>query len=140
MTSVGYGFSCQEISWAFVDKTWLPDAVTLRPHNWFITLPEHNDELRLDDGNRGEDGKDGSALWRAVRLAGSPLQRPVGFLGSSGLFRVLVWPYLFKNFALRDMAEFLEIYGLPARIAYYAQGTSDEDRDNILETPWLIWG
>ncbi|WP_123010006.1 phage portal protein family protein, partial [Escherichia coli] len=56
-----------------------------------------------------------------------------GFLGSSGLFRVLVWPYLFKNFALRDMAEFLEIYGLPARIAYYAQGTSDEDRDNILE-------
>ncbi len=63
MSSVGYGFSCQEISWAFVDKTWLPDAVTLRPHNWFITLPEHNDELRLDDGNRGEDGKDGSALW-----------------------------------------------------------------------------
>ncbi|WP_449265763.1 phage portal protein family protein, partial [Escherichia coli] len=47
MSSVGYGFSCQEISWAFVDKTWLPDAVTLRPHNWFITLPEHNDELRL---------------------------------------------------------------------------------------------
>ncbi|MGT7511394.1 phage portal protein family protein, partial [Escherichia coli] len=41
--------------------------------------------------------------------------------------------YLFKNFALRDMAEFLEIYGLPARIAYYAQGTSDKDRDNILE-------
>ncbi len=41
--------------------------------------------------------------------------------------------YLFKNFALRDMAEFLEIYGLPARIAYYAQGTSDEDQDNILE-------
>ncbi|MCZ5325711.1 DUF935 family protein [Escherichia coli] len=37
MTSVGYGFSCQEISWAFVDKTWLPDASTLRPHNWFIT-------------------------------------------------------------------------------------------------------
>lgn len=63
MSSVGYGFSCQEISWAFVDKTWLPDAVTLRPHNWFITLPEHNDELRLDDGNCGEDGKDGSALW-----------------------------------------------------------------------------
>ncbi len=132
MTSVGYGFSCQEISWAFVDKTWLPDAVTLRPHNWFITLPEHNDELRLDDGNRGEDGKDGSALWPFGWLVHRYNARS-GFLGSSGLFRVLVWPYLFKNFALRDMAEFLEIYGLPARIAYYAQGTSDEDRDNILE-------
>ncbi|HDD9801709.1 TPA: DUF935 domain-containing protein [Escherichia coli] len=132
MSSVGYGFSCQEISWAFVDKTWLPDAVTLRPHNWFITLPEHNDELRLDDGNRGEDGKDGSALWPFGWLVHRYNARS-GFLGSSGLFRVLVWPYLFKNFALRDMAEFLEIYGLPARIAYYAQGTSDEDRDNILE-------
>ncbi len=132
MSSVGYGFSCQEISWAFVDKTWLPDAVTLRPHNWFITLPEHNDELRLDDGNRGEDGKDGSALWPFGWLVHRYNARS-GFLGSSGLFRVLVWPYLFKNFALRDMAEFLEIYGLPARIAYYAQGTSDKDRDNILE-------
>ncbi|MDM8921664.1 DUF935 family protein, partial [Escherichia coli] len=104
---------CQEISWAFVDKTWLPDAVTLRPHNWFITLPEHNDELRLDDGNRGEDGKDGSALWPFGWLVHRYNARS-GFLGSSGLFRVLVWPYLFKNFALRDMAEFLEIYGLPA--------------------------
>ena len=132
MSSVGYGFSCQEISWAFVDKTWLPDAVTLRPHNWFITLPEHNDELRLDDGNCGEDGKDGSALWPFGWLVHRYNARS-GFLGSSGLFRVLVWPYLFKNFALRDMAEFLEIYGLPARIAYYAQGTSDADRDNILE-------
>ncbi|WP_311219130.1 DUF935 family protein, partial [Escherichia coli] len=96
MSSVGYGFSCQEISWAFVDKTWLPDAVTLRPHNWFITLPEHNDELRLDDGNRGEDGKDGSALWPFGWLVHRYNARS-GFLGSSGLFRVLVWPYLFKN-------------------------------------------
>ncbi|EBA0341678.1 DUF935 family protein, partial [Salmonella enterica] len=46
--------------------------------------------------------------------------------------RVLVWPYLFKNYSLRDFAEFLEIYGLPARIAYYAPGTTDEDLDRLL--------
>ncbi|WP_436298429.1 phage portal protein family protein [unidentified bacterial endosymbiont] len=29
-----------------------------------------------------------------------------GFSTSSGLFRVLAWPYLFKNFTLRDLVAF----------------------------------
>jgi phage gp29-like protein len=131
MSAVGYGFSCQEIVWELVDKTWLPASLTKKPHHWFITTPEHGDEIRLDDGSY-EDGKSGSGLWPFGWLVHRNNARS-GFIGSSGLYRVLVWPYLFKNFALRDLAEFLEIYGLPARIAYYAQGTSDEDRDQILE-------
>lgn len=131
MSAIGYGFSCQEIAWEMVDKVWLPESINLRPHSWFLTLPEHNDELRLDDGS-WQDGLNGSELWPFGWLVHRYTARS-GFIASSGLFRVLVWPYLFKNFALRDFAEFLEIYGLPARIAYYAQGTSDADRDAILQ-------
>lgn len=131
MSAVGYGFSCQEISWELTDKIWLPASIDLRPHHWFLTLPDHGDEIRLDDGSY-QDGLNGSALWPFGWLVHRTNARS-GFIGSSGLFRVLVWPYLFKNFALRDLAEFLEIYGLPARIAYYAQGTSDADRDDILQ-------
>ncbi|MGL9774714.1 MAG: phage portal protein family protein [Sodalis sp. (in: enterobacteria)] len=40
-------------------------------------------------------------------------------MAESGLFRVLVWTYLFKNIAARDLAEFLEIYGLPTRVGTY---------------------
>lgn len=130
MSAIGYGFSCQEIAWQLEEKIWLPGAINLRPHYWFNTLPNRGDEIRLDDGSY-QDGVSGSALWPFGWLVHRHNARS-GYAGSSGLFRVLVWPYLFKNFALRDLAEFLEIYGLPARIAYYAQGTSDEDRDNIL--------
>ncbi|EKN5996293.1 DUF935 domain-containing protein [Yersinia enterocolitica] len=131
MSAVGYGFSCQEITWEMTDNIWIPAAINLRPHRWFITLPEHNDEIRLDDGSQ-QDGKNGAELWPFGWLVHRYNARS-GFIGSSGLFRVLIWPYLFKNFALRDLAEFLEIYGLPARIAYCAQGISDEDRDKILD-------
>lgn len=130
MTSIGYGYSCQEISWELVDKIWLPESIELRPHHWFVSNPHAGDEIRLDDGSYS-DGINGGELWPFGWLVHRHNSRS-GFAGSSGLFRVLVWPYLFKNFALRDLAEFLEIYGLPARIAYYAQGTSDEDRDKLL--------
>src|SRR5690606_3088198 len=111
MSAVGYGFSCQEIEWALADTIWLPATLTTRPHWWFTTTPEDGDEIRLDDGSY-QDGKSGSPLWPFGWLVHRNNARS-GFIGSSGLFRVLVWPYLFKNFALRDMAEFLEIYGLP---------------------------
>ncbi|WP_140918189.1 DUF935 domain-containing protein [Limnobaculum xujianqingii] len=130
MTAIGYGFSCQEIAWEMQEKIWVPESLMLRPHYWFNTRPEDGDKIVLDDGTY-QNGQSGSELWPFGWLVHRHNARS-GFIGSSGLFRVLVWPYLFKNFALRDLAEFLEIYGLPARIAYYAQGTSDEDRDKIL--------
>ncbi|MGL5344807.1 MAG: DUF935 domain-containing protein [Plesiomonas sp.] len=125
-TAIGHGFSCQEIQWTSVEKVLIPQSIHLRPHHWFSSLPEKGDELRLNSSN-----PDGDALWPFGWLVHRANARS-GFVGSSGLFRVLVWPYLFKNFAVRDLAEFLEIYGLPARIAYYAPGTSDEDRDRLL--------
>lgn len=131
MSAIGYGFSCQEIAWQLEEKIWLPESINLRPHYWFNTTPDKGDQIRLDDGSY-HDGVSGSELWAFGWLVHRHNARS-GYVGSSGLFRVLVWPYLFKNFALRDLAEFLEIYGLPARIAYYAQGTSDEDRDKILD-------
>ena len=39
---------------------------------------------------------------------------------------MLAWPWLFKNFAVRDLAEFLEIYGLPLRLGTYNPNTSDD--------------
>jgi phage gp29-like protein len=126
MDAVGHGFSCQEIDWELSEKIWLPRSLHLRPHYWFSTLPEKGDQLRLNDGSM-----EGSELWPFGWLVHRHNARS-GFVATSGIYRVLVWPYLFKNYALRDWAEFLEIYGLPARIATYAAGTTDEERDRIL--------
>lgn len=65
MTAVGYGFSCQEIAWHLTDKVWLPESISLKPHHWFTTLPEHGDEIRLDDGTY-QDGKKALSCGRSV--------------------------------------------------------------------------
>ncbi|EJP5180528.1 DUF935 domain-containing protein [Salmonella enterica] len=127
MDAVGHGFSAQEIEWRQDGNIWLVNQLFMRPHHWFCTLPEQGDQLRLIDGV----SMHGAELWPGNWLIHRHNARS-GFIATSGLFRVLVWPYLFKNYAVRDFAEFLEIYGMPARIAYYMAGTSEEDRDRLL--------
>lgn len=41
-----------------------------------------------------------------------------------------MWTYLFKNIAARDLAEFLEIYGLPTRVGTYSDGASEEEKEH----------
>ena len=55
-----------------------------------------------------------------------------GYLTRAGLHRTLAWPYLFKNYSVRDLAEFLEIYGLPLRVGKYPAGTTDREKATLL--------
>jgi phage gp29-like protein len=47
--------------------------------------------------------------------------------------RTLAWPYLFKNYSLRDLAEFLEIYGLPLRLGKYPSGATDAEKGRLMQ-------
>lgn len=112
--AIGHGFAAMEIEkWELADGVWLPVKIKLRPHRWFCTTPDKGDEIRLNDGTM-----DGAELWPFGWLVHTHNAKS-GYISQSGLYRVLVWPYLFKNFGVRDLAEFLEIYGLPARIGTY---------------------
>src|SRR5699024_8553941 len=44
----------------------------------------------------------------------------------------LAWPFLFKNYSVRDLAEFLEIYGLPMRLGTYPPGASDREKATLM--------
>jgi phage gp29-like protein len=84
-------------------------------------------ELRL----RTASSPDGEAL----RTYGWVLHRhnaKNGYLAKQSMARVLVWPYILKHYALRDFAEFLEIYGLPLRLGTYPAGASDADKRTLL--------
>ncbi|KGA31967.1 DUF935 domain-containing protein [Pectobacterium odoriferum] len=125
--AIGHGFSAQEIEkWEFEENIWLPAQIKLRPHRWFCTNPEIDDAVRLSDGSMN-----GSELWPFGWLVHTHNAKS-GYVAQSGLYRVLVWPYLFKNYSVRDFAEFLEIYGLPARVGTYMEGSSDEQKDALL--------
>lgn len=125
--AIGHGFSCQELEWENEEDIWLPSAAHLRPHRWFQARPDMGDAIRLSDGSI-----EGAELWPFGWMVHRHAAK-TGFTGQSGLYRVLVWPYLFKNFATRDLAEFLEIYGLPARVGTYMAGATEGDKDALYE-------
>ena len=132
LDGIGHGFSCQEIEWELLGGEWLPKAIEHRPQGWFQTDRETRTEIRLRDLSL-----DGQALqpfgWIThVHKAKS------GYLARSGLHRVLCWPYLFKNYSVGDLAEFLEIYGLPLRLGTYQSGASDDEKATLLRAVMSI--
>lgn len=134
MDGVLKGYSCLEIAddvgntgWELVDNTWLVKSLQFRPQSWFCTNPEHQNQLRLRDNTLY-----GQELWdlgwiRHIHRSKS------GYVSRAGLVRVLAWPYLFKNYAIRDFAEFLEIYGIPVRLGKYSINATDREKDTLLK-------
>lgn len=121
--AVGHGFSPIELGWDTIEKARMPVTATFRPQGWFrtpISPGLDRNELRLRDNSA-----DGESLWPFGWIMHTHRSRS-GYIARTGLFRVLAWPWLFKNFAVRDLAEFLEIYGLPLRLGTYNPNTSDD--------------
>lgn len=128
--AIGKGFSCCETEWHKPGKFWLPKTITHRPQSWFTVHRGYRQELRLRS-NTTVDG-----------IVGEPLQpfgwithvhkAKSGYLERTALFRQLVWPYLFKNYSVGDLAEFLEIYGIPVRIGKYPSGASEKEKMTLL--------
>lgn len=124
--AIGKAFVCQEFDgWERIDGNWLPKAIIHRPQSWFQLPRGNRQEIRL----RGP-------------LDGTPLQpfgwithvhkAKSGYLERAALFRVLVWPYLFKNYSVGDLAEFLEIYGIPMRVGKYPTGATEKEKLTLL--------
>ncbi|MDO8776599.1 MAG: DUF935 domain-containing protein [Burkholderiaceae bacterium] len=127
--AIGHGFAALEMQWGRVEKVQMPTKIEHRPQSWFklASNPEiSRNELRLRDNSA-----DGAALWTFGWLLHQHRARS-GYISRSGLFRVMAWPFLFKNYAIRDLAEFLEIYGLPLRLGTYNASATKEDKATLL--------
>lgn len=124
MEAVGFGYAACELTWRYDAGQWLPD-IWQRPHDW----------LTASD--------DGRALNLAVDAGSEPL-RPfgwivhqpkvprAGYLARGGMFRALVWPFVYKSYAIGDFAEFLETFGLPFVIGKYGREATEEDKARLL--------
>ena len=123
-----HGFSCLEFSgWTrSTSGIMQPASAIHRPQSWFTVDRETRQRLLL----RATTEADGE-LWPYGWMVHVHRSRS-GYIARSGLARVLAWPYLYKNFAIRDLAEFLEIYGLPVRIGKYPQGTPEDKQNEFL--------
>ncbi|MBJ9752738.1 DUF935 domain-containing protein [Burkholderia cepacia] len=126
LDAIGHGFAALEIEWQQLGKLWYPKAFNHRPQRWFMNPISDRNQIRL----RGAD-VDGLPLWPAGWIVHRHKAKS-GYVARGGLHRVLVWPYLFKNYSVRDLAEFLEIYGLPLRVGKYPSGSTDDEKNALL--------
>ncbi len=127
-----HGYSCQEILWDRSEGEWRPQSLEYRQPDWFMMRPENRNELLL----RTLDGQ-GEAL-RPWGWVVHTHKAKSGYVARSGLSRILAWPYLFRNYSARDMAEFLEIYGLPLRIGRYPGGANDTEKATLMKAVMSI--
>jgi len=121
---IGHGFSCLEIEWSWGGER-VPLALHHRPQPMFQLAPDFQ-TLRLRDMT-----PEGQELWPLGWIVHRHASMS-GWFPRQGLFRVLAWTYLLKQYARGDFAEFLEIHGLPLRVGKYPSGTSEEDQGTLL--------
>lgn len=132
--AIGKGYACLEIEWHRVGGMWVPKTITHRPQSWFTLNRGYRQELRLRTNT--------VTATEAGPVQGDPLtpfgwithvhKAKSGYLERSALFRQLVWTYLFKNYSVGDLAEFLEIYGIPLRVGKYPASASEKEKATLL--------
>jgi phage gp29-like protein len=123
MDGVGHGYSCQEIEWHQLGNLWLPKSFEhINPRN-FMTPYDQPNELRLNDGSMT-----GADFWDYGWFVHRHKAKS-GYIARSGLHRVLSWSFLFKNYGIRDVMEFLETYGLPSKIGKYPRVQQKKKND-----------
>jgi len=123
--AIGKGFSNLEIEWHRADGYWLPKSITHRPQGWFTLARGYRQDMHLRTG-AGSEPLQPFGWITHIHKAKS------GYLERAALFRVLVWPYLFKNYSVADLAEFLEIYGIPLRVGRYPPGAREQEKATLL--------
>jgi len=121
------GYSMQEICWGWFGKQRVPVALNFRDPALFCANPENLNELRLRDGSY-----EGLALQPFGWVRHQAKSRS-GYVGTHGLVRTLIWPFIFKNYSVRDLAEFLEIYGLPMRVGKYPTGATPREKATLMQ-------
>jgi phage gp29-like protein len=132
LDAIGHGFSCLEKEHELLGKEWLIKSITHRPQTWFQTDTGTRTQIRLRDMTL-----DGQELWQFGWVVHVHKAKS-GYLSRCGLHRALAWPYLFKNYSVGDLAEFLEIYGLPLRLGKYQAGASDDEKATLLRAVMSI--
>ncbi len=126
LDAIGHGYSCQAIEWERVGNLILPASFEHRLAREFKTPTDKPNELRFVKNGIEED------LWDYGWFTHYHKAKS-GYIARSGLHRVLCYPYLFKNYGVTDILQFLEIYGLPIRVGSYPAGATKEEKWTLLK-------
>ena len=125
MDAVGHGFAPIELEWALWGGERIPKFHP-RPQDWFRLSPNRR-ELRLADGTM-----EGARLVPMGWIMHTHGKAKTGYQSRMALFRVLVWPFIYKAYSIGDLAEFLETYGLPIIVGKYYRDAQPEEKASLM--------
>lgn len=135
MDGVGQGFSAVQLQWLQDAGTWHIGSARFEPQGSFKLRPgapvaaQRNDVwLKNTAVNAGVE-----PLW-AYKWAVHIHRARSGYLTQAGLYRTLAWPYIFKHFATRDFAEFLEVYGQPMKVGTFPRTSTPKEKNDYLRS------
>lgn len=127
LTARAWGWAATEILWDDVDGNIVPI--------WFENV--HHRRILFDELGaprlRTKDGSDGGTplapfRWLYREQAHTTLSPALG-----GLLCAAMWPVLLKANAIRDLALYLEKYGLPTPVGTYASDTPPEEKTVLID-------
>jgi phage gp29-like protein len=128
----GKGYSAVEIVWREDGGLWKPSYVWRDPKYFTFDIISRS-ELRL--AKLGT--IDGEALATGKWIIHKPKLKS-GIPIRTGFARIAAWAFLFKNFALKDWASFLDVYGMPIRVGKYHPSATPEERRKLLQAVMQI--
>lgn len=128
------GYSFSEIIWANPGGAWRPARIVRRDPRWFrFDRADLETPLMLTDT-----GGEVPLPWAKFLYA--RLGAKSGLPLRSGLGRVALWSYLFKQYTLRDWQIFIQTYGQPLRLGKWAPGATEPDKDTLFQAVANIAG
>lgn len=126
LDAIGKGFSATEIIWDTSERQWMPAALKWRDPTWFTFDLVDGETPYIRDSAVNLPLAPYKWIWHTAKVkSGLPIR--------GGIARAVAWTYLFKAFTTKDWAIFCEAYGQPLRLGKYGEGTSDADKDILLE-------
>lgn len=126
-TGIGHGWANLELPWARDGAMRHIAQPILRPHAWFRLHPDDQNVITLRDYSAT-----GAELWPLGWIQHRHRAKS-GYVARMGIHRMLVWPYLFQNYALGDLAQLLEIYGLPSVLGKFPKNATDKEKSTLLK-------
>lgn len=114
--------------WERDGSGWLPRQPEFREASWFTVDRQTRTKLAL----RSLGNIDGEPLWPMGWIMHTHRSKS-GYIGRSGLVRVLAWPYLFSAYNAQDLAELMRVLGLPTIFGKYPSDASPSEKSSLLK-------
>lgn len=126
LDGLGKGISWTELVWDFSEGQAAIKKIAWRDPRWFrFDLADLTTGKLLDESGQPQPLKPFKwAVHQPKLLSGIPVR--------NGLTRCAAFGWMFKNFALKDWAIFLDVYGHPLRLGKYPESATAAEKRALL--------